>query len=212
MNNNTAYISNTCAIIEIYKTLNIEYNHPFIGSLFIIDEQYIKFCNNFDYYINCDPLIGQPNNNSLWTLENKGIWYKHKLVPIPYVVMYLDDIEIHWIHETNQQLLLEKYQRRLGRYKQQVNKVFFILSCSEFINKHTETQRLDLLTQFLSNKNNIYISRCPSDLNLNNTNQIILNNDWINTSNKRDSSHIYIFNNQITIAHKALQHIVSNNL
>ena len=116
MNNNTAYVSNTCAIIEIYRTLNIEYNHPFIGSLFVIDEQYIKFCNNFDHYINCDPIIGQPNNNSLWTLENNGIWYKHRAVPIPYVVMYLDDIEIHWIHETDQQLLLEKYQRRLETF------------------------------------------------------------------------------------------------
>jgi uncharacterized protein (DUF1919 family) len=203
----TAYISNTCTCIDIHRILNVEYNQPFIGSLFVNDVQYIKFCGNFDYYINCTPIIGKPNDKSIWAIQNQGLWYKHAAISIPYIIMYLDDIEIHWIHETDEKKLLESYNRRLDRYKLSESKPMFILSCSELINDHTENERLSLLKDFLTIKNSIYISKCPTDLELDNHENIILYDQWIHTSNERNSSHIYHYNDQVKIANIIVQHI-----
>lgn len=202
-----AYISNTCISTNMYKIFSVQYNHPFVGSLFVNDEQYIKFCQKFDYYINCTPIFGDPNENSIWAKQNSGVWYKHKDVTSPYIVMYLDDVEIHWVHETDMETTLNSYNRRLERYRTYVDKVYFILSCAEIMNDHTEEKRHSLLNDFQNINNSIYVSKTPSELGLYNNNIIILYEPWINTSNERNESHTYNFNDQKTIAETILKYL-----
>lgn len=204
-----AFISNTCACIHLYKHFNIEYNHPFIGSLFVNDDQYIKFCSNFNYYINCTPIINKPNDKSIFAIQNEGVWYKNSVISTPYVVIYLDDIEIHMVHETDEKIVLETYNRRLKRYKQScVQPIFFILSCSELINDHSEDERIKLLKEFVAIKNSVYICKDVLDLELNdNKKNIILYKEWTNTTNERNSSHFYKFNDHGIIANIIIQYI-----
>lgn len=44
-----SYITNDCLAAFIYQKLSTEYGAPLIGSLFGSDEQYVKFCKNFDH-------------------------------------------------------------------------------------------------------------------------------------------------------------------
>jgi uncharacterized protein (DUF1919 family) len=192
---NIAYISNTCSNIGLY---NSSYNHPFIGSLFVNDEQYVKFCQHFDEYIKISPTFGNPNRNSIWARQNKNNgWYKHHSISPPYPVMYLDDIEIHWIHETKENELLTKYYRRLQRYYDTHSKPMFLLSCSELLNNHKDNG-WELSRKFLQISNSIYIQRHKHPTEKLRDNEILYE-QWTNKGFTRDESHVYTFNNQDTI-------------
>lgn len=190
---NKAYISNTCSNIGLY---NGPYNHPFIGSLFVNDEQYIQFCQHFDEYIRITPTFGEPNTQSVWAQQNGNQgWYKHPSIHPPYPVMYLGDIEIHWIHETECNSLLTKYNRRLQRYYTTNATPVFLLSCSELLNDHSD-HGWTLSRQFLNIPNSIYIQRFQHTEKYPNE---IMYEPWIHTGFERDVSHVYTFNNQDTI-------------
>ena len=55
--------------------------------------------------------------------------------------MYLDDVEIHWIHEQNLNILQEKYKRRLLRLQGLINSncanIMFLFGYSELCNNHS---------------------------------------------------------------------------
>jgi len=69
--------------------------------------------------------------------------------------MFLDDIEIHWIHETDQNICLDKYNRRLERIKTP----FFVWGDSLLHRMHSETQRQEFINNFKTVKNSIYFNK-----------------------------------------------------
>jgi ABC-type taurine transport system ATPase subunit len=62
--------------------------------------------------------------------------------------MFLGDVEIHWIHECNEKLLMKKYRERL-RISRDLEPVF-LWSDPEMFNLHSETERNFLLWKFSS--------------------------------------------------------------
>lgn len=134
------YVSNDCLAYFIYKNKNQQYESPFIGSLFESDEQYLKFCENYDYYINLEPTFGQPKLPV--TIMN----FDHP------VIMFLGDIEIHWPHEGSQDHVLDRFKRRLTRasvplllwsdmqmfngYREDFKQRFKVIPNSKFIEKN----------------------------------------------------------------------------
>jgi uncharacterized protein (DUF1919 family) len=143
INSKFTIISNTCVGYRLLKEYNKTYDNPFIGLLIINDYDYIKLSNNFFDYINYEPQIIIPKSN---------LYYNHKDIEIPYPVILLKDIELHYIHENNNNVVLEKYNRRIQRYKKILNnKIFITLSFSEFLNNHNNYQIL--IDEFLENNN-----------------------------------------------------------
>ena len=74
------------------------------------------------------PILNEPKNNTIFSIQNKLKYYLHKDISIPYPVIHLDDIEIHFIHENNNDLCINKFNRRLERLKNIYNinyKYFF---------------------------------------------------------------------------------------
>ena len=155
--NNLSFISNTCIGYLLFNKYNLKYNNPFIGSLFIDDLQYIKFCQNLEYYINIKPEFRDPEITNYYSDIN-SLWYAVKScsVKIPYVVMYLDDIQIHWIHERDSNNVLKKYNYRLDRFKQKLKdinfKVICLMSYSEFLNSDDYKKKIIKFSKIKYNK------------------------------------------------------------
>lgn len=191
---NYAYIGNNCSGITYSRHFNNnEYNHPFIGSFFMNDEQFVRFCTNFDYYINIDPVFSQPCSTSPWAIQNKSPWYKHPEIPVPYPVMYLDDVEIHWIHEVGGiDGILDRYIRRRNRFFESRAKPVFVWSAWEMMNNHDSTEHNKLVKDFISIPNSFFLTRYETDLKIS-FDRIFLHKDWLNTSNERDESGLYKF-------------------
>lgn len=134
------FISGDCTTTNIYPKLNRPYDTPFISSLFEEDMQYLKFCLNYDHYISLTPRFGPP------LLE---VHAADPHVPLEKVVtMFLGDIEIHWIHYSDVDIVREAYFRRLERGKDKLP--FFIWSDSQLYRPHTPEERESIIAQFLS--------------------------------------------------------------
>ena len=201
---NNIIISNTCVGQFLIKKKNIfPYNNPFIGSLIPNDLEYIKLINNISYYISQEPYLGIPNKDSIFSKQNNNIYYIHDSIQIPYPIIYLDDIELHFIHENDSNIALDKFKRRLNRFKELIKledyKIIITLSFSEFINNH-EDYNIIINEYFKNNENNnLNIEKYflgPSEYNNNNKNYIIVEN-WNNINLERDKSHVLLFNDQI---------------
>jgi hypothetical protein len=158
------------------------------------DEEYVKFCLNFRHYIDVEPVFGIPRENSLWTAQNGGGWYKHVEITVPYPVMFLEDIEIHWIHEKNEASLLEKYNRRKARFHAEKPYPLFLFSCADSTNDLDPVLHSKLVSEFLSLDNAFYCTRYTSDIENNprafKSGNLSLVNEWVNASNERNASHI----------------------
>lgn len=197
---NKVIISNTCVGWVVINHMNIlPYNNPFISVLIPNDEEFIKLSNNFLYYINSTPRLGEPKMNTSFYIQNKSPWYKHVSISIPYPVIHLDDIEIHCIHELDENECLDKFNKRLTRLREVINEndytIYILLSFSELINDHDNLQ--ELIDGFLySSDNNIkkYFMG-PSKYKNNNSNYISIEK-WDNIPLVRDDSYIYNFNDQ----------------
>jgi len=186
-----SYVSNNCLAQIIYFSESREYDSPFIGSIFLNDYQYVKLCKNYEYYLSLKPVFGEPKRDSVWDKQNNGIWYKHIEIIPGYRVMFLDDIEIHWIHENDINLLLEKYNRRIQRYKKNVLTPLFMLSFSDLCNDHSQDDYNKLVDDFTSIENSIYLTKYKDDIK--DRYNVFLIKDWIPTVNDRNYSHIYKF-------------------
>ncbi len=139
---NYYFITNNCQAVSLYHLINREYDTPFIGSYIQDDLQYLKLCKNYDYYMNLKPTFGNP----ILPVENKG-----------HPTMFLDDIEISWIHETNEQECLEKYNRRKERSKGK--KPFFIWGDSLLHQYHQEEKINELAKEFSNIPDSLYLSQ-----------------------------------------------------
>lgn len=189
------YISNNCLAQEFYFKENRKYDHPFIGSLFVNDAEYVKFCSNFDHYIKVKPRFDFPRTDSVWAKQNRGSWYNHPEVPSLYPVMYLEDIEIHWIHEPadGAEALRKKYNRRVTRFNNQnkKNDILYLLCHSDLCNDHTPDEYKTLIKNFTSIPNSLYLTKFESDMLI--APNVFFIESWKDESEARDRTHIYTY-------------------
>ena len=132
-------ISTSCLSSWIY--FDSIFNTPLAWSLFLDDYSFLKFCENYDYYVNLVPKL---------RLADKNEYFSNQLPPnhpqIPYVVLELDDIIIHWIHTDNIDETLDNWKRRLERSKD-CEKIFIHIT-PEFKKIYTENERKNIINRF----------------------------------------------------------------
>lgn len=107
-------VSNNCYGTNYYKKHNRVYDTPFIG-MFIYSPDYIKLLENFQYYMTIQI---KPLSNNLSKYAPKSTY------PIGIIA---GEIEIHFIHEHNIHVALEKWERRKSRMPNNMNKYIFKL-------------------------------------------------------------------------------------
>lgn len=186
------YISNNCSNLHFYFKEEREYDHPFIGCLFVNDMDYVRFCCNFEKYIKAVPRFDSPRENSVWAKQTGNAWYTFGDTKPGYPVMFLEDVEIHWIHETSPKELMEKYMRRMVRLlKTGLTSVIFMLSCSDLCNDWDQEEYNKLISSFLSLPRSVYLCKDESDLALvpQAKNRVRLVERWRDIENKRNNKH-----------------------
>ena len=213
--------SNTCVGSEIYKLLNLEYNSPFIGTLFLDDMDYIYMIKKFKYILNDELLYSTtPKINSIFEKQTSYKYYNHKSINIPYPIININNIDIHCIHEDNLDICLEKFKRRLNRCKNIMKENYKIINTlvfSEIINIYDDYNLV--IKNFLSNIDddtiNIFLGPqkyyIETDSKMNHNNYIVDSSfDNINTNN-RDESNIMIGNNQ-DLSSEIIKNFIINNI
>jgi uncharacterized protein (DUF1919 family) len=193
MNGSKSFFSNTCIGWCLFNEFDIHpYNNPFIGSLIQNDLDYIKLINNLSSYIDVDPIVDEPKQN----------YYQHPEILIPYPVIFLGDIEIHYIHEKDDTVCLEKFLKRWQRFRSFLKenndvKMFAVLSFSEFLNDHDNIEEIiDAFLQPSVNSNVTKIFLGPTKYNIKNYENYINVDAWDNVELTRNQSNVYNFNNQ----------------
>lgn len=126
-------ISNNCWGGIVYQYFGIQYSTPTIG-LFMMDDDYIKFLENLDYYL-AQPLYFIPH------LESK---YNEQLslettAKDNYPIALLDDIEVHFLHYESS----EEAQRKWDYRKKRINKERLLIKMSQ-----RSSSDLDILERF----------------------------------------------------------------
>ena len=181
------YITNNCGNLYFHFREKRGYDHPFIGSLFVNDLQYVKFCKNFLYYLKVTPRFGNPDTSSTWAKQNGRGWFKDEEIFPPYPVMYLEDIEIHWIHEKDENELMGKYKRRLSRFWiTEKETIVFLLSDADLCNNHSIEERKNMLKDFMFISNSIYLSKYEEK----DDNKLFTVKRWVGQTDERNVSHI----------------------
>jgi len=190
------FLNNTCIGHQmfVHSIPNKEYNTPFIGSLFVNDYDFIKYCSNYEYYMNVEPVIGSSISDNLYSKGEIGrTWI--------YPIMILDDIEIHWIHEKLQEtdLLLQKYHRRNERFKTFLKthnkKMIAILSYSQLLSDHNNIEQV--IEDYFKSSNDIeliFIGPAKYNKIYNTNNTYIPIKEWDNYNGHRDNNGLYTIN------------------
>ena len=201
--NDFTIISNTCVGFMVLQKFDKKFNNPFIGSIFIDDNDYIKLANNFIEYINYEPVLYIPTGEKCnkYALQTNSKYYIHDLVKTPYPIFLLKDIEIHYVHEHNNEITLNKYYRRITRLKEIINnnhKIFITLSFSEFLNKHDSYELM--IDKFLEKSNNDNIIKLfigpPQFYKKEYGKNYMIINEWTNFNFERNKSNLFISNDQ----------------
>lgn len=180
---NYSLISNSCVSGFVYQLFNpgvhklfVNYTNPFIASWFPEDEQYVRFCENYKYYTSLEPRFGEPSTCRNWKRDTGSFRNLNRKVGI-YPVMFLEDIEIHWIHENNEKLLMQKYRERL-KVSQELEPVF-LWSDPEIFNIHSEKERCDLLNRFCNVPyKTLFLTKYRDEAYEGNTSRIIFIPEW----------------------------------
>jgi uncharacterized protein (DUF1919 family) len=91
--------------------------------------------------------------------------------------MFLGDIEIHWIHENNEKLLMQKYRERL-KASLELEPVF-LWSDPEMFNIHPEKERCDLLKRFCNVPyKTLFLTKYRDEAYEGNTSRIVFIPEW----------------------------------
>jgi|LakMenEpi03Aug12_release.lakeMendotaPanAssembly.Ray.scaffolds.fasta_scaffold430645_1 hypothetical protein len=155
-----AYIGNNCIGGLIYKHFKEQYNDPFIWSLIPNDFEYVRLCRDFDDYIQCEPITTTINPDSRWRKSIQRETFDDKIYP----VLDVSGIEVHWIHNENQEnKVVDSYKRRIVRYKDIRPKVFFLFNFFTLFQDHSHEELLELATIFNQHKHSA-ICLLPDDL------------------------------------------------
>lgn len=190
-----SFFNNTCIGHQMFVLTNKKYTNPFIGSLFVYDHQFLKFCKNIHKYLNLIPSFNSPSDNA-----NRGKKYYPNMGIYP--VMYLDDIEIHWIHEKDENELLEKYNRRKKRFLQEYKgEIMCIFSYSQCLQDHSDDEMKRFINDFLNIENIYTVFLGPEKYNIkSNENHFYIKKfEWNNISMNRNEFGILHFNDQTQI-------------
>lgn len=101
-------ISNNCWGGIIYESYNLPKLSPTVG-LFFMASEYIKFLSNLEYYLNTDLTFISPDESRYaeWLKKDKRFG--------SYPVGLVDDVEIEFLHYTNECEAYDKWMRRVKR-------------------------------------------------------------------------------------------------
>lgn len=101
-------ISNNCWGGTIYESYGIKKMSPTVG-MFIMPEDYLKFCEKFDYYISQSLVFINPDSSKWKTqLCQKSNWNTYR-------IGRLADIELHMLHYHDENIALKKWNSRIMR-------------------------------------------------------------------------------------------------
>lgn len=211
--------SNTCVGWDIYKKFNLEYTSPLIASLIPNDIEYLKLIKNFKNILNDNKIniSNIPKKNTIFEIQNNYPYYKHEIIKVPYPIIKIDDIDIHFIHETELDLTYNKFIRRIERCKNIIKnnnyKILNILIFTEIINDTNNYE--ELIESFLSNNDismqNIFLGPEKYKIVTDNIKNIYISHEYFNNiSTDRNSSHIMLANSQ-EISSNILYNFINEN-
>ena len=103
-NENFTIISNNCIAGVLYKDLNKKFNSPTIN-LYFSHNDYIKYCQNLNYYINKE--LEEQKSNYLYPVGKLG------------------DISVHFMHYDSFKEAKENWDKRCKRIN--MKNIFFIM-------------------------------------------------------------------------------------
>lgn len=126
-------ISNNCWGGLVYQYFGLPYNSPTVG-LFIMDDDYLRFLENFDDYITL-PLHFIEFNSSKY----HDYLSRESTAKTEYPIAMLGDVEIHFMHYSSKEEALEKWNRRCKR----INKDRMLVKMSQ---RYVRTK--DILDRF----------------------------------------------------------------
>lgn len=114
-------ISNNCWGGLVYQYFGLQYTSPTIG-LFMMDDDYIKFLENLDYYL----------SQSLTFITHEESKYHESLqrettAKETYPIALLDDIEVHFMHYHSNEEAMQKWEYR----KKRINKEHLLVKMSQ---------------------------------------------------------------------------------
>lgn len=118
MNKDFCIISNDCWGAEVYIERKIAYNTPFVG-LFIPPSDFVKMANNLQSYLATELFFVKET-----MFKDYQELYKKESYPIA----LLGDVEIHFLHYTDENQAFEKWNRRLARMPKDTSN-WFIKGC-----------------------------------------------------------------------------------
>ena len=148
--------------------------------------------------------------NNKYTQQTNSKYYIHDAINVPYPIFLLKDIEIHYVHENNNEIALNKFNKRIERLKKMINnnhKIFITMSFSQFINKHDNYELLiDKFLEKSNNKNIIKIFIGPKEFYKEKygVNYMILF-EWNNFNFERNKSNIFMSNDENLCVEKIKQ-------
>ena len=114
-------ISNNCWGGLVYQYFGLPYTSPTVG-LFIMDNDYIKFLENLDYYIS-QPLVFISHSDSKYQERLQRETTAKECYPIA----LLDDVEVHFLHYKS----IEEAQKKWGYRKNRINKKRLLVKMSQ---------------------------------------------------------------------------------
>jgi uncharacterized protein (DUF1919 family) len=166
---NTNIVSNSCVGSGVYKEIHVEYFTPLVGSLFMDDYMYLKFLENYDYYCNLPVKTEMIKKNVHFS--------KHNSISDNYVLMKLNQIEIHWIHEDSEDVVLEKWNRRL---KKSLNKKkVYVWSSPELKKCYSKEERQEIIKRFCNlNEFTIFLTEIKEEETVTNNYIIKYVSEW----------------------------------
>lgn len=118
-------ISNNCWAGFVYSKFGLEYTTLTIG-MGIVDDDYIKFLENMDYYLNLTPQFIDPKSAKDYEIRRR--LYGRE---IDYPVARLDDIVLWFTHYSSPKEALSKWERR----KKRINKNRMLVKWSQRYNQ-----------------------------------------------------------------------------
>lgn len=114
-------ISNNCWGGLVYQYFGLQYASPTIG-LFMMDDDYIKFLENLDYYLS-QPLVFISHAESKY----KEQLQRETTAKESYPIALLDDVEVHFMHYKSVKEAEVKWENR----KRRINKKHLLIKMSQ---------------------------------------------------------------------------------
>ncbi|MDA7558640.1 DUF1919 domain-containing protein [Flavobacteriaceae bacterium] len=110
-------ICNNCWAGQIYQKLDIPYLTPTVGLFFYLP-CYIKFLENFDFYLKENLIFIKISKYDLANSNRESNWYP---------IAKIDDVEIHFLHYKTEEEADNKWNNRKNR----INRENFLVVGSE---------------------------------------------------------------------------------